>query len=77
MSELTWIKGDIRGTIKTAAVPSGPALIAGDFPGPQHRVVQRTFDSNKIWPVGQQGKACVLCCLHMEHWTVCGAYFTE
>ena len=26
--ELTRIKGDIRGAVKTAAVPSGPALIA-------------------------------------------------
>lgn len=26
--ELTRIKGDIRATIETAAVPSGPALIA-------------------------------------------------
>lgn len=61
--EQTWIREDMRGTIKTPAVPSGPALIATDSEGLD------TDNCNKAWSVEQHWEACALRCLHMAHWT--------
>lgn len=55
-------KGEMRCTVKTAAVPSGLEL-------PEtHRTSRKYFDDSKIWPLGQHGKPCALCCLRVACW---------
>lgn len=64
--ELTWIKGYIRGTIKTAAVPSVPALIARDSQGlstelfTEHSTVTRSVLSGST----EKHVLCAVCIWH-------------